>query len=346
MNFRTKNILLVIFSTLFGAGIFIWLGKIIGWEEIGESFKGFTIWQGALITFLSFLIAIIGNWRWQQILKDSDVNVPFWKLFRIYLGGYAMMYLVPIIIMSGEIFRVFGLSKESSVKVYKAASSVIIERILEWTVNLLVIFLGVFLLAYKLDILPNQILIVFGCALLAFIFALGFFYFKALRKKSIIDGFIKKFSKKEIVEGNSLIEIEKEVYKFFEPANPALRKGLALSLLRAIVMQSRVWILIYFLTTINTGIIESLSVLGFSYLSSMIPIPTSLGSHEVIQSAAFGSIGLAKGSATAFTMIIRAAEIIVSSVGLVFLIKKGFNVMEEKFNITTDEKKYAPDENK
>ncbi len=332
MNFRNKNILLVSVSFLVGAGIFVWLGKIIGWQEIGDSFKGFTIWQGSLITILTFLVAIVGNWRWQQILKDSEVNIPFWKLFRVYLGGYAMMYLFPIIIMSGEVFRVFGIAKESNIKIHKAAASVLIERILEWTVNLLVIFLGIFLLAFKLDILPEQVLIVFGCALLAFIFALGFFYFKALRKKSIIDGLVKRFSKKEITEGNSLIEIEKEVFKFFEPKNPALFKGLGLSLLRAIVMQARVWILIYFLTGINTGIVESLSVLGFSYLSSMIPIPTSLGSHEVIQSAAFASIGLIKGSATAFTMIIRAAEIIVSSVGLAFLIKKGFNVMEEKFH--------------
>jgi uncharacterized protein (TIRG00374 family) len=329
---------------LIGVGIFIWLGKLIGWQEIGKSFKGFTLWQGAFITALTFLIAIIGNWRWQQILKDSGVELHFWKLFKIYLGGYAMMYLFPIIIMSGEIFRVFGITKESDVKVYKAASSVIIERILEWTVNLLVIFLGLFLLAFKLDILPEQVFIVFGCALMAFIAVLGFFYFKALRKKSIINSLVKAFSKKEIAEGNSMIEIEKEVFKFFDLKNPSLFKGLSLSLLRAVVMQFRVWILIYFLTGMNIGIIESLSVLGFSYLSSMIPIPTSLGSHEVMQSAAFISIGLAKGSATAFTMIIRAAEIIVSSVGLAFLIKKGFNVMDEKFNITIKEKEHAHNE--
>jgi len=54
--------------------------------------------------------------------------------------------------------------------------------------------------------------------------------------------------------------------------------------------------------------------------------------QDHLEALTFASIGLIKGSATAFTMIIRAAEIIVSSVGLAFLIKKGFNVMEEKFH--------------
>ncbi|MFA5013143.1 MAG: lysylphosphatidylglycerol synthase transmembrane domain-containing protein [Candidatus Paceibacterota bacterium] len=333
MKFRHRNAFLILFSFLLGAAIFIWLGKVIGWAEIGKAFERFTLWQGVIIVALTFLIALVGNWRWQQILNDAGENISFWRLFRIYLGGYAIMYLFPVILLAGEIFRVYGAAQDEKVKTAKSAASVIIERILEWTVNLLVIFLGLFLFAFKLNILPQNILIVFGIALLLFIFALSFFYFKALRQKSIVKSIVQKFSRKEITEDNALFETENTVFKFFQPKNRSLQKGLLLSLLRAGVMLLRTWILVLFLSGIDIGLIKSLSILGFTYLSSMIPIPASLGSHEVIQTVAFISINIPEAMATAFTMIIRASEIILSSVGLFFIVKKGFNVLTEKFNI-------------
>jgi hypothetical protein len=85
------------------------------------------------------------------------------------------------------------------------------------------------------------------------------------------------------------------------------------------------------------GFFPSISILGFTYLSSMIPIPTSLGSHEAIQFFSFSSLGLLGSISTAFTMILRAAEIIVSSVGMAFLLGTGFKLAESKiFNYDKD----------
>ncbi|MFA5009248.1 MAG: lysylphosphatidylglycerol synthase transmembrane domain-containing protein [Candidatus Paceibacterota bacterium] len=333
MGFGKRNIFLVLLSFLFGIIIFLWLGKTTGWDKIIQAFQVFRGWQGIVIIALSFLIAIIGNWRWFEILKDNEINIPFWRLFRSYLGGYAMMYLFPIIFLSGEIFRSIVISKEDRVPMAKAASSVIIERILEWTINLLVIFFGLFFFTFKFGILPLEILYIFGIALAGFAIIISYFYFKALRQKSIVAGFIKKFSRtKEITQGNSIVETENEIFKFFKLKSRSMYKGLFLSLLKAGAMLARAWLLIFFLTNINIGFPASLSVLGSTYFSTLIPIPTSLGSQEVIQAAAFLSLDFEVSVAAAFTMIIRAGEILVSLLGLAFLAKKGFNIMEERFN--------------
>ncbi len=333
MGFGKRNIFLVLLSFLFGTIIFFWLGKTTGWDKIIQAFQVFRGWQGIVIIALSFLIAIIGNWRWFEILKDNEINIPFWRLFRSYLGGYAMMYLFPIIFLSGEIFRSIVISKEDRVPMAKAASSVIIERILEWTINLLVIFFGLFFFTFKFGILPLEILYIFGIALAGFAIIISYFYFKALRQKSIVAGFIKKFSRtKEITQGNSIVETENEIFKFFKLKSRSMYKGLFLSLLKAGAMLARAWLLIFFLTNTNIGFPASLSVLGSTYFSTLIPIPTSLGSQEVIQAAAFLSLDFEVSVAAAFTMIIRAGEILVSLLGLAFLAKKGFNVMEERFN--------------
>jgi hypothetical protein len=328
MSFSIKQKLLFGFSLVLGLVIFIWLGKSIGWEEIGEAFSVFTGWQGLVIIFLSFLIAALGNWRWKEILKDSGINIPFINLFKIYLGGYSMMYLMPILIWGGEAFRVYGLTKEKNIPWKKTFASVIIERILEWTVNILVIFLGLAFFLYNVYVPPKELVIVFGASLVFFVSVISYFYIKALGKKSIIREVVKKFWKKEVSNDNGFISVENDVFNYFQWGK-SFNKGIALSILRALVMQARVWILIIFLGNM-IGFLPSLSILGFTYLSSMIPIPTSLGSHEAIQYFAFTSLGLLSSMSTAFTMILRAAEIIVSSVGMAFLLGTGFKLAESK----------------
>ena len=328
MSFSTKQKLLFGFSLILGLIIFVQLGKVIGWEEIGRAFAVFTGWQGLVIILFSFLIAVIGNWRWQEILKDSGINVSFFNLFKIYLGGYSMMYLMPILIWGGEAFRVYGLTKEKDISWKKTFASVIIERILEWTANILIIFLGLAFFLYNVYFPPKELTIIFGVSLTFFVSIISYFYIKAIGKKSIIRDIVKRFWKKEVSDDNGFISVENDVFKYFRWGN-SFNKGVALSILRAIVMQARIWILIMFLGN-TLGFFPSLSILGFSYLSSMIPIPTSLGSHEAIQYYAFTSLGLLGSTATVFTLILRAAEIIVSSVGMMFLLRTGFKLAESK----------------
>ena len=328
MSFSMKQKLLVGFSLILGVAIFIQLGRVIGWSEIGKAFAVFTGWQGLVIVALSFLVAIIGNWRWKEILKDSGIDVPFITLFKVYLGGYSMMYLIPIIIWGGEAFRVYGLTKEKDVSWKKVFASVIIERILEWTINIVVIFLGLAFFLYNVYLPPKELIMIFGASLIFFVSIISYFYIKALGKKSIVRQIVKRFWKRDVRDDNSFITVENEVFEYFKWGK-GFNKGVVLSLLRAFVMQIRVWILIIFLGNM-IGFWPSVSILGFTYLSSMIPIPTSLGSHEAIQFFAFTSLGLVASMATAFTMILRASEIIVSTVGMAFLLRTGFKLAETK----------------
>ena len=329
MDFDFKQKILLFLSLIFGLGIFIWFGKIVGWDEIRESFSVFNIYQAIFILFLSFIIIFIGNWRWKEILNDSGENVPFWFLLKIYLGGYAMMYLLPIIVWGGEGYRVYRLSRDRELSWQRSFSSVFIERILEWTANIIVILLGVAFFLFHFYLPSKEIAIIFGASLFIFISFIGYFYFKAIGKKSIIRQVCNIFSKKEIKDGNSFLAVEEDVFNYFDLRNRAFYKGMGISFLRAFAMQARAWILIFFLGSI-TGFLPSLSILGFTYLSSMIPIPTALGSHEALQYFAFGSLGISVSIVTAFTMIIRGAEIIISSIGIIFIIKTGFNFLGSK----------------
>jgi uncharacterized protein (TIRG00374 family) len=323
-----KKFLLLLISFLIGAGLFVWVAKIVGWEKIKNSFLVFTGWQGLAILGLTIVMALIGTWKWKEILRGGGVKIPFRQLLNPYLAGFSIMFLAPILIWGGEIFRSYILKERNSIPWSKGMASVIIDRILEWTANLAVVFFGGLFFLLIIDFPPIKLGLIFGGVFLFFTALIAFFYFKSIRRESMIRFFIRGSQ-------NQPFEIEKEIFKFFKVKNRAMWKSVAISFLRAAFMYLMSWFLISFLVK-SIGAISVLSILGFTYLAVMIPIPTALGSHEAIQTFAFNSLGLGASTATVFTMIIRGAELIIALVGVIILFRLGVilikNTLFKKIN--------------
>jgi len=321
-----KKILVSLISLLIGIGLFIWIGKIVGWQEVKSAFLAFTGWQGLGIFGLTLLMMLIGNWKWKEILKGENVKISFKELFRPYLAGFSVMFLAPILFLAGEIFRGYVLKKRNQIPWSKGMASVFIDRILEWTANLVVIFFGVLFFLLMIGFPPVKLGIIFGGAFLLFAGGISYFYLKAFRRESIFKIILRIFGIKRISEKNTLAKIEEEIFEFFKLKKKSMWKGFGLSFFRAAVMYLRAWLLILFLGK-SIGALPTLSILGFTYLAAMIPIPTALGSHEAIQIFAFNSLGAGMGAATAFTMIIRGAELIIALMGIVILFRLGIELL-------------------
>jgi len=309
-----KKLFLLILSLLVGLALFVWILKMVGWQAIKDALMVFTGWQGLIILGLTVLMMILGTWKWKEILRGMGEDVPFKGLFGPYLAGFATMFLAPILVWGGEFFRSYVLKSREEITFTKGMASVIVDRILEWTVNLTVIFFGSLFFLLTIGLPPIKLMVIFGGAFIIFLSALAFFFFKSAKRESMLGFFLKN--------NNQPFEVEKEIFNFFKFNKPALWKGVAISFLRASVMLLRAWLLISFLVK-GIGFLPALSILGFSYLAVMIPIPTALGSHEAIQIFAFNSLALGGSAATAFTMIIRGAELLVAFFGLALFFRLG-----------------------
>jgi len=331
-------------SLLIGIGLFIWVGKIVGWQEVKKAFLVFTGWQGLVIFGLTLLIMLIGNWKWQEILRGENVKISFRELFKSYLAGFSVMFLAPILLWGGEIFRGYVLKKRNQIPWSKGIASVFIDRILEWTANLIVIFFGVLFFLLIIGFPPVNLVIIFGGTFLFFAGAISYFYLKAFKGQSIFKMIGGALGMKKIPEKSTLARVEEEIFEFFKPKKKSMWRGFGLSFFRAAVMYLRAWLLIFFLGK-SIGALPALSILGFTYLAAMIPIPAALGTHEAIQIFAFNSLGLGISTATAFTMIIRGAELIIALVGVVILLRLGIELLRsalfKKMNdFTPLEKRY------
>ena len=316
-----KKLLLFLVSLLIGLVLFFWVMETVGWNEIKKAFLVFTGWKGLVIFALTFLIMLAGNWKWKEILKSRGVDIPFFELFKSYLAGFSLMFLAPIIFWGGELFRGYVLKEKNSVPWAKGMGSVAIDRILEWTANLVIILIGSIFFVFLIDFPPLKLFAIFGGSFLIALAALGLFYFKCVKKESIIGFFLRN-------NKNQPLDTEKEVFNFFDLKNPIMWKALGISFLRAGLMYLRTWALILFLGK-NFGPLESLSILGFSYLAAMIPTPTSLGSHEAIQTFAFNSFNIGASTAAAFTMIIRGAELVFALAGIIIFFRLGIGLLKK-----------------
>lgn len=310
-----KKALLFLVSFFAGVIIFVCVGKTVGWEGIKSSFLILASWQGAVIFGLTLITILISNWRWNEILRGLEVRISYRHLMGTYLAGFALMYLVPILLWGGELFRGYVLKERNKVLWPKAMASVVIDRIMEWTLNLAVISVGVLFFVHKIGFPSSKLLIIISVLFFVLVLAVCFFYFKTIKKESIAKAVGKIFIQKL---DNQPLDTEKEIFDFFKFKNKSMWRSFFLSFLRVVLMYLRVWVLVIFLGK-NIGGITALAILGFSYLAVMIPIPASLGSHEAIQTFVFKSLNLGTSSATVFTMLIRATEIVFALAGLIIL---------------------------
>jgi len=325
MNFKT--VFLFLTSFLVGMVIFSLVYNAIDWQGPESVLAIFSFNNGLVIFFLTLLMLLFGTLRWQTILLSGGIKASFFDLFKAYLAGYSILFLAPVLFFGGELFRAYVLKKKDILSWPKSMASVIIERILEWTFNLIFVICGLFLFILNVNLVPNAIFFIFSILFFVLSCGLIFFYLNILRKESMAR-FLEKHFKGRL--NGKAEETEREIFSFFNIKNPAMWKAFSLSFIRMIFMFLRSFLLLVFFNQ-QTSFVSIFSILSFNLLATMIPIPASLGSHEALQVFAFNSLGFESILAIAFTMTIRFAELGVSIFGLVFL----FKLIVELFKITS-----------
>ena len=320
-----KKFWLFLISLLIGVGLFFWIIKFVGWQTIKNALSVFTGWQGMVILGLTFLLSLICILKWKEILKGLGTEISFRNLFRPYFAGFSVMYFFPIALMGGEVLRSYLLKEKKYLSWTKGMASVIIDRILDWTTNLIIVFLGMIFFLSKASSLPQKLGIIFGGVFFFWVVGIFFFYFKVFKKESMAKFFIRLINFK--YKDMEPLEIEKEIFTFFKPKKAHFWKGFGLAFLEEVIMFLRTFLLVSFLGK-NISPLSTLTINGFLYLATMIPIPASIGSHDVVQAFSFDALGFGAGTGVVFTLIIRGAETILALFGLLILFRLGLNLLK------------------
>ena len=210
-----KKYLLAVISLLAGLILFYWIIKLIGWQAIQDAFHLFTGWDGVAILSVTLVIMALGIWRWNEILLAQDVQIRFRDLINPFFAGFSVMFLAPTLIGLGEGFRAYIIKNKNDVPWPKAATSVFLDRILDWTVSLIIIAIGIPFFVLKIGLPPKEISLILGLGFLVLASIIIFFYSRAFRGKSFAEFFLKVSGLHKLNMGAAILNAEEEVFSFF-----------------------------------------------------------------------------------------------------------------------------------
>jgi uncharacterized protein (TIRG00374 family) len=316
-----------------GGGILFLLIRQSGFENLRDNLITFGLWP--LIGFfgISILNFCLYTWRWKMILDDMvprSQRIPFTRLFMHRMSGFAAGYLTPAAQVAGEPIRV-AMIKSDGVALQPATSSVVLDLAFEITSFVVYVIAGLALaLAQGLGadghLLGPLVLVLILLAILGsfFIFTVsgaGFFH-------RLIGLFgLRRFQAMRSFE-TWLVGTEKLMTKFF--------KGKAwqvlLIVLLSFVMTAFRAVEVLFIThffgfaiSIRDAVLMS-TVPG---VALFLPIPGGVGVFEGSNAAMFALLGIGINP-VAFTMIVRARDLLFIAVGVLHAVARGEKVIAKR----------------
>jgi hypothetical protein len=263
------------------------------------------------------LSAVFYSIAWQRLLHILSVKSSFLKAFQIvWVGGFVDL-LVPAESISGDISRVYLMSKESSEDAGKVAASVIAHRVLSTTITLggLIISSIYFAVMYKPPMLIVEFVSLIGIGTLVTLALIFYFSRKRQATTKIADWLV-----------GSLARLSRGRWKFERLKHTAekLLKAFHDGIDTLIAQKSRLilpvslsilaWaldLLISVLVFKALDAFRSFSLIAIVYSISVtiqaipIGVPGEIGVLDIVMTSLYGLLGVDITTAAVATILIR-----------------------------------------
>ena len=80
------------------------------YQELWQNLRKAGVWFPAVILLWVF-IYYLNAWSWYVIIRDGKhAKVPFWKVYKLTVSGFALNYATPVGLMGGEPYRFMELT--------------------------------------------------------------------------------------------------------------------------------------------------------------------------------------------------------------------------------------------
>jgi uncharacterized protein (TIRG00374 family) len=313
-----KNVLSFLLGLALFAALLYWIRATTVMEYLSQVGP----WVGVVIlgyglAQLSFVIA----WR---VLLDSEADeVGLWELFRVYLAGDAVNYVVVSGNLAGEPLKAHLL--RDRLAMVKGLSSVTINKLSE-TVSMVIFQAFGIALAFAYHLMTPEMawgsLAVFGCMTVA----ISLFFWR--QKKGLFGWVFFGLSKTGIARaffervGAKAQRLDDQISGFYHSGGPRFLVSLLFNLLGWCGGAVEAYFLLKLLG-VNASLpmvfaIEAISILANNLFFF---VPARLGGSDGGKVLVFLSMGMSSAMGFAFGLLRRAREIFYVALGFVFLIQ-------------------------
>ena len=298
------------------------------YSELLDNLHRAGYWLPAVIllwVFIYFMNAL----SWYIIICDGKhAKVPFWKIYKLTVSGFALNYATPVGLMGGEPYRIMELTPY--VGGSKATSSVILYVMMHIFSHFCFWFFSVFLF---LAVEPLNAgmgvmlgIVGFCCSVAIYFFMKGYKNGMAVRTLRILTHvpFVKNWAKRFMAEKmDSLKQVDSQIAELHKQRKSTFYASLGLEFGARVLGCLEVYFILNILTT-DVSFIACILIMAFTSLFANLFFfsPMQLGAREGGFALATGGLAISSAFGVYTGLITRVRELVWIIIG-VLLIKVG-----------------------
>jgi hypothetical protein len=301
------------------AALLYWALRNAPLIEIWESLKLLKIWQIAILLVLNAAVLALMAARWWIIVHAENPSVPFLPLIGYRLSVFGLSYFTPGPQVGGEPLQVLYLQRNHGLTFARAASAVIMDKLLEFLVNFLLIGVGAWAIV-RVGLIPDDgirldlSLIAVGVILLSLPLVHILLLYNG---RHPVSRFLlsQPFIKQENRGIRLIIVAERMASAFCRKHVRAMFLSIGASILAIVGIAAEYYLMVGFLG-MRINAIQVFAALTAMQAAFLMPLPGGLGALEASQVFALGAFGQSASAAISLTLLMRARDILNGGLGL------------------------------
>lgn len=298
------------------------------YEELWQNLRKAGIWFPAVILLWVFIYCL-NAWSWFIIIRDGKhAKIPFWKVYKLTISGFALNYATPVGLMGGEPYRIMELTPY--VGASKATSSVILYVMMHifshfcfWLASA-ILYVLVEPMNWGMGIVLS--VVVAACLLAIYFFVKGYRNGMAVRSLRILGHvpFVKKWAQRFAAEKKESLErVDAQIAELHRQRKTTFYASLGLEFAARVVGCLEVYFILNILTS-DVSFLACILIMAFTSLFANLFFfsPMQLGAREGGFALATGGLAIPSAFGIYTGLITRVRELIWIVIG-VLLMKVG-----------------------
>ena len=275
-------------------------------------------WQIGVILVLNCMLYLLVTLRWWIIVHAQTPEIPFWPLVAVRVAVFGISYFTLGPQVGGEPLQVLALQRKYGLTYSRATASVLMDKLLEFLVNFLLLVIGLAAI-FRAGLLAENgprliaILVLLG-GLLAWPLIHILLMYNHIHPLTFLMRALPAVTRKS--KPARFLRVSEWLAGTFCRRHPqALIKSVGVSMLAAAGMLLDYALMLAFLG-IDLPFWRVVAGWTAGWLSFLAPLPGGLGALEASQVFALGFFGIPAAAAISVTLLMRARDLIIGGLGL------------------------------
>ncbi|MDQ3004664.1 MAG: flippase-like domain-containing protein, partial [Chloroflexota bacterium] len=286
--------------------------------EIWGALKGLQFSQITTLLIINVVVIIAMTARWWIIVRAENPSIPFLALIGYRLSVFGVSYFTLGPQVGGEALQVLYLQRNHGLTFARATSAVLMDKLLEFLVNFLLIGIGVWGIVragifsdggirLTLSLIGLAVLLMWPLVHIVLLYNGKYPISKIL--------FSQPFIQKKNRTIRLIVAAERMASLFCRKHIGALFLSLGASVLAMLGIVLEYYLMIQFLG-MQLGTVQIFAALTSMQIAFLMPVPGGLGALEASQVFALGAFGQTASAAIGLTLLMRARDVLNGGIGL------------------------------